>query len=167
MRRLLFLALLGAAGAYIVRRHVIEGIVIATASMEPTLGVGDHILVNKLAYRFNPPQRGDIVVFPSPVENKELVKRVVAVEGDRVEIRRKQVILNGQPLAEPYVQHTRPNDLLKGDNLDAGVVPTGRVFVLGDNRDQSGDSRDWRHPQTGEPILFIAVHDLKGKLMTP
>ncbi|MGQ0644905.1 MAG: signal peptidase I [Elusimicrobiota bacterium] len=165
MGRWIFLLALGGAGALLIRGFLLEGIVVASGSMEPTLYVGRHIFVNKMAYRFSPPRRGDIVVFASPVENKDLVKRVIAVAGDHVRVERKRVVLNGRLLEEPYVKHTRSGEMLQGDNLDVGVIPPGQVFVLGDNRDQSGDSRDWKDARTGEHIFFIPVERIKGKLM--
>jgi signal peptidase I len=130
------------------------------------LAVGHHAFVNKMAYRFSGPERGDIVVFPSPVnEEKDMVKRVIAVEGDAVEIKDKKVILNGKELIEPYIQHTRAGEILKGDNIGQMTVPRGHVFVLGDNRDESGDSRDWVDPATKRPVYFISVKNLKGKLL--
>lgn len=165
--RLLSLILLGAAGALAVRAFAVEGIYIATGSMEPTLHVGRRIFVNKLSYRFRSPRRGEIVVFPSPVEpGKDLVKRVIALEGDEVRIENKKVYLNGAPLAEPYAVFSRKDELLQGDNLDVGPVPRGKVFVLGDNRDASGDSRDWIDERGGH-IFFVKVEDIKGTLIAP
>lgn len=168
MMRLLWLTFLGAVGAILLRAFVIEGVYIASASMEPALPVGRHLFVNKLAYRTGQPQRGDIVVFPSPVDDeKDLVKRVIAVAGDDVLIKEKKVYLNGQPLEEPYAVHDRRGEMLVGDNLEVGIVPRGRVFVMGDNRDHSGDSRDWKDPKTGDPVFFVSVSNLKGKLIDP
>ena len=164
MRRILFLAFLGVAAALLLRVYVVEGIYIASASMEPTLSVGRHLFVNKLVYRFRPPRRGEMVVFSSPVEKKELVKRVIGVAGDDIRIEAKQVILNGSILVEPYGQHTRADEELVGDDLDVGRVPPGHVFLLGDNRDESGDSRDWLDAQ-GEDLFFIPLSLLKGKLV--
>jgi signal peptidase I len=165
MKRWLFLLSLGALGAFILRTALLEGIYIATASMEPTLPVGTHVFVNKAVFKVRSPRRGEIVVFPSPVEKKDLVKRVIAVAGDEVKLEKKKVILNGVALDEPYVRYTRPDEMLVGDNLDVGRVPPGSVFLLGDNRDQSGDSRDWKDPQTGEHIFFLRIDELKGKLL--
>lgn len=167
MMRLLWLVFLGAVGAILLRVFVFEGIYIASGSMAPTLPVGLHLFVNKMAYVNKPPQRGDIVVFPSPVDDeKDLVKRVIAVAGDEVRIVDKKVYLNGKLLDEPYVLHDRP-EMLDGDNLEVGFVPTDRVFVLGDNRDHSGDSRDWLDPKTKEHRFFIHVKALKGKIIEP
>lgn len=166
MKRILYLVFLGALGAWVLRAYAVEGIYIATGSMEPTLHVGLHVFVNKVVYRVRAPQRGEIVLFPSPVEQKELVKRVIAVGGDTLRIEKKQVILNGKPLEEPYVRHTRAGELLEGDDLDMGTVPPGHLVLLGDNRDESGDSRDWKDAQ-GKPRYFIPVSAVKGKVMGP
>lgn len=166
MKRLLYLLFLGALGAWVLRAYAVEGIYIATASMEPALPVGTHVFVNKVVLKLRAPRRGEIVLFPSPVEAKDLVKRVVAVGGDTVRIERKTLILNGRPLAEPYVRHSRPDEMLEGDNLDLGAVPAGHVVLLGDNRDESGDSRDWKRPD-GTRVYFVPASAIKGKVMGP
>lgn len=165
MYRILYLVALAAAGAFFLRSCLYEPVVIVSGSMEPTLPVGTKVLVNKWTYRFQPPQRGDIVVFPSPVGEKGLVKRVVAVAGEKVRLKHKQVFINDQPLVEPYVKHTRPHERLKGDDMVIGRVPEGFVVVMGDNRDESGDSRDWVGSITGEPVPFVSVESIEGKLM--
>ncbi len=165
MSRWLFLIFLGSVGAFFIRGFVVEGVSISTGSMEPTLPIGQFYMANKWIYRFNKPLRGEIVVFPSPVEDKELVKRVIAIEGDEVALDQKKVILNGQVLEEPYVQHTRSGEQLVNDTLAVGQVPKGHVFVLGDNRDQSQDSRDWLDAKTGKHIFFIPVDKIKGRLI--
>ncbi len=164
MSRWLFLASLGILGALVVRAFLIEVVVIPTGSMEPTIRIGTRLYVNKAIYHFQKPRRGEIVVFPSPVEKKDLVKRVIALEGDDVKIDSKKVVLNGQALDEPYVVHKRADEVLVGDNLEVGRVPPGKVFVLGDNRDQSGDSRDWKD-SSGAHLFFVPVKNLKGRLI--
>ena len=167
MGRWLFLIALGAAGAFGIRHFVFEGIYLATDSMSPTLPQGRHIIVNKAAYLFSKPGRGDVILFDSPADpEKGLVKRVIAVEGDTVEIRRKRVILNGQELNEPYAQFVRPDEILVGDNRPAVQVPKGHVFVAGDNRDVSGDSRDWKAP-TGEWAPFLPLSRVRGLVDRP
>ena len=144
-----------------------EGIYVASGSMEPTLDVGMHYFVNRWIYRWHAPQRGDIIVFPSPVEpDLGLIKRVIAVGGDKVEIRNKQVIVNDQPLVEPYVIHKRPNERLQGDDIGPLQVPMGYVFVLGDNRDQSEDSSVW-HDASGKPVYFVPDASISGRLIRP
>ncbi|MBL0058369.1 MAG: signal peptidase I [Elusimicrobia bacterium] len=164
MIRVLYLTAVAVALGFLLRAYAFERIVVVSGSMEPTLPVGKTVLVNKFIYRLRPPRHGEIVTFPSPVENRELVKRIIAMEGDEVKIVEKQVQLNGRPLPEPYVQHTRAGENLVGDNMELGVVPAGHVVVMGDNRDESGDSRDWLGP-TGGHIPFVAVKTIEGKLM--
>ena len=165
MRRWLFLILLGAAGAFVVRHFLFEGIYLASDSMAPTLPTGRHIFANKFAYLTGGPRRGDVIMFDAPYDpEKGLVKRVVAVAGDTVEIRNKHVIVNGQELVEPYVQYLRPDDILVGDNHPQVTVPAGDVFVLGDNRDVSKDSRDWKNA-AGEWSPFVPVSHIRGRVM--
>lgn len=114
---------------------------IPSSSMEPTINAGDYILASTYAYRSTPIKRNDIIVFkypPSP--NKEYVKRVVGIEGDRVSINDHNLYLNGDSIIEPFTQHV--NRISKTADLE-WVVPAGHVFVLGDNRDNSSDSRHW------------------------
>ena len=106
-------------------------------SMEPTLVSGEYVMVNRLSYRFGLPQRGDIIVFHFPENPKEeYIKRVIGLPGDEVEIRNNQVYINGQALNESYI---------KGMVSTPGSwrIPEGQLFVLGDNRNNSSDSREW------------------------
>jgi signal peptidase I len=132
------LALLLALG---IRTAVVEAFVIPSGSMEPTLLIGDRVLGNKFWFWFAAPHRLDIVIFAPPpaahLAAGALIKRVIAVEGDTVEVRRGQVVVNGQPVPEPYVKE-RPLYL-----LPPTPVPPGMLFVLGDNRNASYDSHAW------------------------
>jgi len=106
-------------------------------SMLPTLKDGEFVLVNKLAYRVGTPARGDIIVFRSTtVADLDLVKRVIGLPGDKVEVRNGKVILNGQTLSEAYI-NAAPN------YYGTWKVPDGYLFVLGDNRNDSSDSHQW------------------------
>jgi signal peptidase I len=117
---------------------------IPSPSMTPTLEVGDRVLVNKLAYRTHDVHRGDLIVFERPPETsngvegeiKDLIKRVVAVGGDTIEGRDGQVYVNGERIEEPYLEQGTPTE-----DLDREVIPEGMVFVMGDNRVNSEDSR--------------------------
>lgn len=106
-------------------------------SMTPTLQNGEFILINRLAYRFGEPQRGDIIVFNYPRNpEQQFIKRVIGLPGDEVRIQGGKVYINGQPLAEPYIAAPPQYH---------GVwrVPDDSLFVLGDNRNQSSDSHSW------------------------
>ncbi len=140
--------LIALAIALLIRTFVVQAFRIPSGSMIPTLLIGDHILVNKLTYRFGNPHRSDVAVFKFPLDSKkDYIKRVIGLPGDRIEIRNKVVFVNGKTLRKFYIQHTDPS-ILPGmiqprDNYGPVVVPTGHYFVMGDNRDSSYDSRFW------------------------
>lgn len=122
--------------ALLIQQFLVKPFGIPSESMEPTLLKGDRVLVNRLAYRFGEPQRGDIVVFRPPLGEEDYIKRIVAVGGDTVEVRSGKLYLNGVAQDESYLkeQHVlgRYEELL---------VPEGSYFMMGDNRNNSGDSR--------------------------
>ena len=147
------------------RRWIAEPIYIASDSMAPTLVKGQHLILDKLTYRFRAPGRGEIISFRSPVgEDHESVKRVVAVGGDTVELKQKMVYLNGEHRFEGYAYYARPGEILDGDNLGPLTVPQDHFFVLGDNRDNSNDSASWKDPAGGEHIYFLARPEITGKV---
>ena len=153
---------LGVAGAGGVRMFFAEGIYVATGSMLPTLQVGSFLILDKMTINFSKPVPGDIVVFLAPVPpKKDMIKRVIAVGGDRVEMKKKKVFVNGEALDEPYVQYTRSNSNLKGDSFEEETVPEGFLFLLGDNRDESNDASMWKD-EDGEPIRFIFSARVRG-----
>lgn len=146
--------------ALIIRAYVVQAFKIPSGSMIPTLLIGDHILVNKFIYGsrlpfsdkpvlvFTSPKQGDIVVFKYPEDqSKDFIKRVIGVGGDIIESRDKVLYVNGKPVKESYVQYTdaslRTGGMEPRDNFGPYIVPKGRLFVMGDNRDQSYDSRFW------------------------
>ena len=122
----------------VLRPFVVKSFWIPSESMVPTLEVGDRIFVNRFIYRFFEPERGDIVVFDSLETDDELIKRVVAVPGDRVRVRNGKLRVNGDFPDEPYAV---PMLFPDGSTFGPTRVPEGEVFVMGDNRPNSQDSR--------------------------
>jgi len=135
--------------ATLVRTYVICGYKVPSGSMEDTLLVGDHFLACRFYYRFTDPRPGDVVVFQYPLDtDRDFVKRIVAVGGQTIEIRDKQVLVDGVPARRPReAKHIDSRVYRQGmstrDNFGPLTVPQGYVFVLGDNRDNSRDSRYW------------------------
>jgi signal peptidase I len=125
---------------------LVQAFWIPSESMVPTLEVGDRVLVNKLAYEAHDVNHGDVIVFERPADAaqagqdniKDLIKRVIAVEGDTIEGRNGLVYVNGERIDEPYLVDGTPTE-----RLEFTVVPEGDVFVMGDNRTNSEDSRDF------------------------
>jgi signal peptidase I len=127
--------------ALVVTKFLIQAFFIPSASMFPTLAVDDRVLVNKLSYDLHEVNRGDLVVFERPASEadsdvKDLIKRVVALEGDTVESSDGRLVVNGEPLDEPYVATGAETS-----GVDTQTIPPGHVFVMGDNREDSRDSR--------------------------
>jgi signal peptidase I len=123
---------------FLVRTFLFENYRVVGSSMFPTLEDNQFLVVNKLAYRLQQPQRGDIIVFRDPHDKeRKLIKRVIGLPGDVLEVRQGQVFVNDQRLEEPYIQdparYSRP----------PSSVPDGQYFVLGDNRNNSSDSSNW------------------------
>ena len=166
MKRWLFLISPGLAGGLLFRQFAFEGIYIATSSMEPALPVGTHYFADKFSFFFRDPGRGEIIEFSSPVEEgKDLVKGVIGLPGETIRVNDKRVYINGQILQEPYAKYKRKDEALVGDNIPEMKIPGGSYFVLGDNRDESGDSATWKDPKTGQPVYFVQKEKIKGRLM--
>jgi signal peptidase I len=157
--------------ALFIRTFVVQAFKIPSGSMKNTLLVGDHILVNKFIYGVKipflrktiipvtEPKQGDIVVFIYPMDrSKDFIKRTIAVAGDVVEIRNKQIFINGVPYNDGYGIYTDdlmiPRSMQPRDNFGPVTVPENSIFVMGDNRDQSFDSRFWG---------FVKLEDVLGK----
>jgi signal peptidase I len=163
--------------ALIIRTFIIQAFKIPSGSMEDTLLIGDHLLVNKFLYgmkvpftdtRFltiREPQRGDIIVFEFPedrdkpfFQRRDFIKRVIGTPGDSVEVRNKQVFVNGEPYLIPQEVHKEPTvippEAAPRDFMPPVKVPPGQFFVMGDNRDRSFDSRFWG---------FVDKAEIKGK----
>ena len=162
--------------ALIIRTWAVQAFKIPSGSMKPTLLIGDHLLVNKSAYGLKLPfsdkviipfgeiKRGDIVVFRFPEDrDKDFIKRVIGLPGESVEVRNKLVYINGQPLADLWAQYSDriilPPGVQPRDNVGPLQIPPGHYFVMGDNRDQSYDSRFWFHGRGG----FVPKSDVLGK----
>ncbi len=143
--------------ALVIRTFVVQAFKIPSGSMLPTLNIGDHILVNKFIYYFAPLKRGDIIVFKFPQdETRDFIKRVIGLPGETLEIRGRQVLINGVRLSEPYAVYSDGPFARAGDREHLGplVIPPGQLFMMGDNRDHSMDSRVWG---------FLDEHKVKGK----
>ncbi len=166
--------------ALFIRTFVVQAFKIPSSSMENTLLIGDHILVNKFSYgikipnkiffsnvklfgdiRFfeEMPERGDAIVFEFPKdESRDFIKRVVGLPGEVIEIKAQTIYINDKPIAEPYAIHSDPyrddRPMRPRDNYGPVVIPERSVFVMGDNRENSQDSRYWN---------FLDLDRVKGK----
>jgi signal peptidase I len=146
--------------ALVIRTFVIQTFEIPSGSMENTLEIGDHLVANKFLYgirlpwsgeRLLPiraPRRGDVVIFRFPEDrSQDFIKRLVGLPGDEILIRRKQVYVNGRPFSDPHEIHKDPRMLPASasprDDFGPVRVPQGSYFMMGDNRDESYDSRFW------------------------
>jgi signal peptidase I len=157
--------------ALFIRTFVVQAFKIPSGSMLPTLLIGDHLLVNKFIYGIRvpftgqilipikSPSRGDVVVFRFPKDRTiDYIKRVIGTPGDTIEIKNKKIFINGEPFNDPHAQFSSSAVLGANasprDNLGPIVVPEQRIFVMGDNRDNSYDSRFWG---------FVEQRDILGK----
>lgn len=153
--------------ALFIRGFVVQAFKIPSGSMLDTLQIGDHLLVKKFAYGIkipvldkvvypmDDPKRGDIIVFEFPEDtSKDFIKRIIGTPGDVVEMKNKDVYVNGEKLVEPYTRYVDSSPSPRRDNLPPTKVPEGQYFCLGDNRDESYDSRFWG---------FVDRAKIKGK----
>jgi signal peptidase I len=152
---------------------------ITAGSMEPTLLVGDYVLVDLRYFETNEMERGDLVMVEYPRDPSKLfIKRVIALEGEKIEIRNKQVYIDDKPIQEDYKIHTDSQIFTKEehyseairDNFGPWVVPSGQLFVLGDNRDNSMDSRQWGVSSLssvkGKPwVIYFSYEAEKGEYL--
>jgi len=138
IRELLEVVVISVGIAAFLITFVVQAFFIPSRSMEPTLEPGDRILVNKFIYRFQEPQHGDVIVFKFPLDPKrDFIKRVIALENEKIEIRDGEVYVEDKKLEEPYIKESFVG------NYGPYQVPPNHLFVLGDNRNNSEDSRFW------------------------
>lgn len=156
--------------ALFIRTFVVQAFKIPSSSMEPTLLVGDYLLVNKFIYgiripytdikfsQFLKPQRGNVIVFVFPLDpSKDFIKRVIGTEGEKVEIINKKIYINDKLIDDPWGQFEKIGSVQYRqaiENFGPVVVPKDSLFVMGDNRNNSEDSRFWG---------FLHVNAVKGK----
>lgn len=151
--------------ALFIRAFIVQAFKIPSSSMEPTLLVGDHLLVNKFIYgiripytdvklfQYKKPERGDIIVFIFPKDRrKDFIKRVIGREGERVEIIHNKIYINNKLIDDPWGHFTMPRSSI--EDYGPVKVPEDSLFVMGDNRDNSQDSRFWG---------FVKNNEVKGK----
>jgi len=167
--------------ALLIRTFIVQAFKIPSGSMEKTLLIGDHILVSKFSYGTHipneipfintklfddivlfssVPERGDIIVFKFPKdETRDFIKRVIGLPGDLLEVRRQKVFINNKPYEDARARHTEsPSDspLVPRDDFGPILIPDGHVFVMGDNRENSQDSRYWG---------YLDVKKIRGKAL--
>ena len=173
--------------ALFIRTFVIQAFKIPSGSMLPTLQIGDHLLVNKFLYgirvpftgkllvSFKDPKHGDVVVFRFPEDRKiDYIKRVIGVPGDKVEIKNKALLINGTKIDDPHGHFTSaknlPSAMSPKDNFGPITVPEDKIFVMGDNRDNSYDSRFWGYVDQkdilGKAIIIYWSWDIKKPLLS-
>jgi signal peptidase I len=156
--------------ALFVRTFIIQAFKIPSSSMEPTLLVGDYLMVNKFIYgikipftetkvfQFVKPQRGDVIVFPYPVDpSKDFIKRVIGMGGEKVEIIQSEIYINDKRIPDPWGHFEKIGSaerLQRIENFGPVFVPKDSLFVMGDNRNNSDDSRFWG---------FLRVNTVVGK----
>ena len=153
---IVFLALV----LYVVIQYAVQTVHVLGSSMYATLHDNDLLVASKISYKLHQPQRGDIIVFKPPDEaSRDFIKRIIGVGGDTVQVQDNRVILNGRFIDEPYVRPGSIPPVPSGHcgylyGCDPLVVPSGSYFVMGDNRDNSQDSRYWG---------FVRREKIRGK----
>jgi signal peptidase I len=173
--------------ALFIRTFVVQAFKIPSGSMLPTLLIGDHLLVNKFIYGIKmpftgkilvpikKPEQGDVVVFRFPKDRSiDYIKRVIGTPGDTVEIKDKKVYVNSKPIDDPHAYVSSPNVLdakaSPRDNFGPVLVPDDRIFVMGDNRDNSYDSRFWgfvdQRDVLGEAFILYWSWDIDKPLFS-
>lgn len=140
------------AAATVIKEFIIYNVEVPTGSMEDTIMIGDRVVTFRLSYLFNDPKRGDIVVFPFPDDEEvDYIKRIIGLPGDTIEGVDGLVYINGEPLAEPYA-------VALDSDFGPYEVPQDSYFMMGDNRNNSADSRFWENK-------FLARDKIEGKAL--
>lgn len=141
--------------AYFITHFLIINAQVPSNSMEKTIMTGDRLVANRLSYTFSEPKRGDIIVFPFPDDEEKLfVKRIIGLPGELVEIKDGYVYINGEILEEDYVSSA----ILDSTKNSIYVVPEGYLFMMGDNRRDSRDSRYWNN-------TYVDIEKISGKVL--
>lgn len=162
---------------FLIRWLLFKPFIVDGPSMQPNFHTGERVIVNELLYNIRQPQRGEVIVFHVPEEDRDFIKRVIAVPGDTVTVDGDVVKVNGQQISEPYIQAAVQQAHAKGTNYNSLMnfpndmnketkVPAGKIFVMGDNRSDSTDSRKLGFINLKEVIgradvIFWPVNDMK------
>ena len=129
---------------YLLHSFVVQPFIIQGDSMKPNLNSHSYVLVNKLIYRFNTPRRGEVIIFQNPLDlSTDFAKRIIGLPNETITIENNKIYVNGKKLDEPYLSENIQTKLPSGILKKTYVIPSNQYFVLGDNRDNSNDSRDF------------------------
>ncbi|KAA9006621.1 signal peptidase I [Paenibacillus spiritus] len=148
----------------LIRWLLFKPFIVDGPSMKPSFHTGERVIVNEILYKFREPERGEVIVFHVPQEGRDFIKRVIGVAGDKVQVEGDVVTVNGKPIDEPYLkkalEQAHENNQLWNDKnfpnetFPNGTVPDGHVFVMGDNRSDSTDSR---------MIGYVSLDEIVGR----
>jgi signal peptidase I len=162
---------------FLIRWLLFKPFIVDGPSMQPNFHTGERVIVNEILYKIRQPERGEVIVFHVPEENRDFIKRVIAVPGDTVTVDGDVVKVNGKPIEEPYIQNAIQEAHAKGEEYNSLMdfpngmnqetkVPEGKIFVMGDNRSNSTDSRklgfiDLKEVIGRADVIFWPVNDMK------
>lgn len=152
IRQYAYIIMLGVGLSFLIQHAAYAQVIVQQHSMQQTYDPGDHLIENKWIYRVSSPERGEVVILQDPFQERRLIKRVTAVAGDVIDMQDGKLIINGQVQREPYVWGKTES---KGLSMPY-TVPEGEVFVIGDNREISEDSRSFGS---------VPIHLIEGKIV--